>query len=555
MTGCVFYFYKQHMYQESNIKYIVFLEQLEANNIKEVTLTDSAYIKFKLINDNVTYYTDNPRLYNLKELLLLSGVVVREGGGASLTFQGLAGFVLSICGLFMFYTLMNKRGSSMSKVKFESIINKTNKVTFKDIEGNEEAKDSVSDVIDFIKDPDKYKKLGARIPRGLMFYGNPGTGKTLMARALAAEASVPFFAVNGSDFVQMYVGVGAARVRELFSKAKKEKKAVIFIDEIDALAKKRSGKDIGNDERDQTLNALLTEMSGFYNDDGIVVIAATNRLDVIDEALLRPGRFDRIIEMGLPDVNARVNILKLYAENKPFTNEVDFDLLARDTVGFSGAMLESLLNEAAILAAKKGASYITKDDLDKAYYTILVGAEKKDKRSIAITDKRITAFHEAGHALVTRLTSPDSYIAKVSIIPSSKGTGGFCMNIPKDKLYMLKKEIEAQIMITLAGRAAEELIFGTDDVSTGAGNDIEKATMLAKDYINKYGMGDNTKLINLELFDEDDVSLKECSKLLDRLYINTKKLIGNNLVKLKALANILLEKETLNADDVINILN
>jgi cell division protease FtsH len=419
---------------------------------------------------------------------------------------------------------------------------------FADIAGNEEAKESVRDVVDFIQKPEKYAKYGARMPHGMIFYGPPGTGKTLMAKAIANEAGAPFYAVSGSDFVQMYVGVGAGRVRELFKKARESKKAVIFIDEIDAIGKQRSSNPQGgNDEREQTLNALLTEMSGFANGEGIVVIAATNRLDTLDEALLRPGRFDRQVEIGLPDLNARRSILNLHLKNKPVSDDVSVDSVAKQTVFFSGAMLENLINEAAIFAAKREADYIDSDDIDKAYYTVIAGSEKKDRSNIKESERRITAFHEAGHALTAKLLSPENTVAKITIIPSTKGAGGFCVNIPPDKMYYTKCEIENQIMINLSGRAAEELIFGAENVTTGAGNDIEKSNKLANDYINKYAMGST-------FLSDEKTSHCAVSDLLDGLYVKTKELLTENHHLLNAISEELLAKETLDEEDLDRIL-
>ncbi len=456
-------------------------------------------------------------------------------------------------GLILYFAFRQTRKAPVkSGVHMEFVdVNESDciKCTLQDVAGNEEAKECVEDIIDYMKNPDKYQKYGARVPRGVIFYGPPGTGKTLMAKAIAGEAEVPFYAVSGSDFVQMYVGVGANRIRELFKKAKHKGKAVIFIDEIDALGKKRgSSMQGGNDERDQTLNALLTEMSGFKGNEGVVIIAATNRIDTLDEALLRPGRFDRLVEIGLPDIHTRLSILNYHAKNKPLAKGINLNDIAKETVFFSGAMLENYLNEAAILSAKSGKEFIEREELEKAYFTIIAGSEKKKRSASFEKEKQITAYHEAAHALVTKLLTPENIISKVTIIPSTKGAGGFCINIPEEKLFYTKQDLQKQIMVNVAGRAGEELIFGENLITTGASNDIEKATAIAYDYVGKYGMGENTGLLNLAKFKFKDEAyiLRECSALIDKLYCDTKTLLETNMEKLHNIANELIDKESLN---------
>jgi len=355
---------------------------------------------------------------------------------------------------------------------------------FTDVAANEEALESMRDLIGFIKTPEKYASLGARVPRGILLYGMPGTGKTLLARALAGEAGVPFFAVNGADFVEMYVGVGASRVRSLFQKARKAGRAVIFFDEIDAIGKKRTNQ---NDEREQTLNALLSEMSGFSEGDGIVVLAATNRIDTLDDALLRPGRFDRRIEVPLPGPGERLKILEVHARNKPMGDDVCLNELAAETSLFSGARLESMLNEAAILAAKRGSDRIFKQDISTAMDVMLFGMERPGGISYQ-QEKEQTAAHEAGHALLTALLLPESAIRKVSIIPTGNGAAGYSMAIPPEKMFYQKRELLSHIAVALAGREAEILFSGEDFLSTGAANDIEKAASLAQRMVCEWGM-------------------------------------------------------------------
>lgn len=355
---------------------------------------------------------------------------------------------------------------------------------FSDVAANDEAMESLRDVLHFIRSPETYRRFGARVPRGVMLYGAPGTGKTLMARALAGEAGVPFFAVNGADFVEMYVGVGASRVRALFQAARKAGRAVIFFDEIDAIGKKRDNR---SDEREQTLNALLSEMSGFDERDGVVVLAATNRLDTLDEALLRAGRFDRQIEVPLPGLSERLRILEVHARGKPLAGDVSLKELARETVLFSGAKLECLLNEAAILAAKRDAPAIASADVRRALDTLLFGQDRPGAARLA-HEREVTAAHEAGHAILTAVLLPGSGIRKVSIIPTGRGAAGYSMAVPEEKLFHEKRELLSHIAVALAGREAEAMLLGAERVSTGAANDIEKASLIARRMVCEWGM-------------------------------------------------------------------
>lgn len=540
-----------------DMTYNEFINNIEGSLVSEVKIIDDNTLYVTLKNDGKTQYkVPNPLKEDFKEYLLLQDVKVGTGSSNMLqkTFQTV-GIGLLLIGVFWYI----RKGSNNNKQVIvdanKNKISNNNIVNFSNVAGNDEAKDLVKDIIDFIKTPEKYSAMGARMPRGVMLYGPPGTGKTLMAKAVAGEADVPYYAVSGSDFIQMYVGVGASRIRQLFKKAKKSEKAVIFIDEIDAIGKTRAGKaTASNDERDQTLNALLTEMSGFNDNEGIVVIAATNRIDTLDPALLRPGRFDRQIEIGLPDYNARRAILSLHAKNKPLDDTVDVDYIAKDTVYFSGAMLENLMNEAAIITANENEKVIRKDHIDKAFYTVIAGAQKKDRSGISDKDKQITAYHEAGHALMTKLLLPDNIISKVTIIPSTKGAGGFSMNIPKDKMYNTKKDIIGNIKVLLAGRASEEIIFGSDGVTTGASNDIKKASNLIKDYIVKYGMDEDFGLFNFQSVDINDTSIvKQCRNELKKAYDSALEILKNNIDYLNKIARMLIEKETINNNDINEI--
>ena len=537
----------------SMLDYSIFVEELEAGNVADVHIKDQEKLIITMKDESV-FETANPQSESMREFFLLNGATVSSGS------QGFPFLLLKIFGiggvgaLAIFYM---KKNSGKDKIQIVDA-NRPNSVeeslfTFKDMAGNEEAKDLVRDIIDFIKDPDKYERLGAKMPKGILLYGPPGTGKTLMAKAIAGEAGVPFYAVSGSDFVQMYVGVGASRIRQLFNKAKKSKKAVIFIDEIDAIGKKRAnGANQGNDERDQTLNALLTEMSGFNTHSGIVVIAATNRLDALDNALIRPGRFDRLIEVGLPDVKARKRILGLHLKGKPVHPSVDVDQLSRETIYFSGAMLENLANEAAIFAANGNSEVITQENFEKAFYTIIAGSAKKDRSTIDFEDRRITAYHESGHALASKLLQPENRVSKVTIIPSTKGIGGFSMSIPKDRQYRSKSNILCEIKVMLAGRAAEELIFGADNITTGASTDIEKASKLVKEYVTKFGMDEDFGLFNYDAvsMNPDPMVMEKCREHMKNLYQEIKKIIADNLGLLNLFAEELLKRETLNEEEL-----
>jgi len=536
------------------MEYTVFLQAVHDGTIAEVRLTDTAMLSFNLTYSTANYITNNPRRDGFKEYLLLQGVHISEVASNGDTLLQL-GFSVALIGGVLFF--LNRRGA-MAKAK--SGINTVAVQNtpglplcdFNHVAGNVEAKESIKDIVDYLRQPEKFARYGARMPRGILFHGKPGTGKTLMARAMAGEAGVPFYAVSGSDFVQMYVGVGAARVRELFKKAREAGRGVIFIDEIDALGKKRSDGINGNDEREQTLNALLTEMQGFDNAHGIVVVAATNRPDTLDEALMRPGRFDRRVEIGLPDLNARKQIIDLHISGKPLSNAIDLNKLATDTVYFSGAMLEGLINDAAINAARRASDYIEPQDITTAYYTALAGSEKKDRSNIREKERETTAWHEAGHAVAALVTNPENRVAKVTIIPSTSGAGGFCVSIPPERMYYTKQDLRQQIMVSLAGRAAEELHFGADNVTTGASNDIEKATTAAMQYVAKFGMGNG--IADMLLLKDEQRVAQESAELVNTLYMETLQLLQGNYSAVENLAKLLLEKETVDGEEIAELL-
>lgn len=539
------------------LSYPLFLDAVSKKQVEEVILAESSNsFKARLSTNSDSLYTvPNPKTDDFTEYLLINGIKVSYSTNTATNAVQVI-VVALIAGGIIWYS--RRGGSNKNLIKDANKKKKKTSptVTLAQVAGNAEAKSMVEDIIGFIKNPEQYSSVGARMPKGLLFYGPPGTGKTLMAKAIAGEANVPFYTMSGSDFVQMYVGVGASRIRNLFHKAKKNEKAVIFIDEIDAIGKKRArNSNASNDERDQTLNALLTEMSGFHDNQGIVVIGATNRLDTLDEALLRPGRFDRQIEIGLPDVNSRKKILSLHAKNKPISEDVDFDEIAKSTVYFSGAMLENLMNEAAINAANEKMQVINKNHIEKAFYTVIAGAPKTDRSYISERDRKITAYHEAGHALMTKLLLPDNFISKVTIIPSVRGAGGFNLSIPKDTMFQSQRQISANIKVLLAGRAAEELIFGVKEITTGASNDIQKASSLTVDYMNKYGMDSEMGLFSLEVLSEvhDDHLVKKCRELINDLYEETKEMLQTNITILENITAELLDKESLGSEDIERI--
>ena len=440
------------------------------------------------------------------------------------------------------------------------------RVTFANVAGLKEEKEELEEIVDFLRAPKKYTRLGARIPKGVLLVGPPGTGKTLLAKAIAGEAGVPFFSISGSDFVEMFVGVGASRVRDLFEEAKKNAPCIVFIDEIDAVARRRgTGMGGGHDEREQTLNQLLVEMDGFGVNEGIIVMAATNRVDILDPAIMRPGRFDRKVHVGRPDVGGREEILSVHAKNKPLGDDVDLKQIAQTTAGFTGADLENLLNEAAIIAAKEDRAYITQADIKKAFVKVGIGAEKKS-RVISEKEKRITAFHESGHAILFHLLPDVGPVYSVSIIPTGAGAAGYTMPLPeRDDMFNTKGKMLQDIIVSLGGRVAEELVF--DDITTGASQDIKQATRMAKDMVTKYGMSENIGLICYDN-DDDEVFIGrdlahtrgygegvattidlEVKRIIDECYEKAKQMIAEHRDVLDACANLLLEKEKISQQE------
>ena len=481
------------------------------------------------------------------------------------------GFILL---LFVISTLNNRAaggGGSNNKVmnfgksRARMTTDKDKQLSFKDVAGLEEEKEELSEIVDFLRTPKKYVQVGARIPKGVLLEGPPGTGKTLLAKAIAGEAGVPFFSISGSDFVEMFVGVGASRVRDLFENAKKHSPCIIFIDEIDAVARRRgTGMGGGHDEREQTLNQLLVEMDGFGVNEGIIVIAATNRVDILDPAILRPGRFDRKVEVGKPDVKGREEILEVHAKGKPISDDVDLEQIARTTAGFTGADLENLLNESAINAAKAGKSYIVHEDIQKAFIKVGIGTEKKSK-VISEKEKEITAYHEAGHAILFHVLPDVGPVYTVSIIPTGRGAAGYTMPLPeKDEMFYTKGRMLQHIIVALGGRVAEEIVF--DDITTGASADIKKATQIARDMVTKYGFSDSIGMISYDNGDEvfigrdwgqtrnysEGIARKiddEVKLIIDECHERARKIINENSDILHKTAKLLLEKEKINREE------
>ena len=493
--------------------------------------------------------------------------VRREGWFATYILPSLIMVVL----LIVFMTYMNGSAGGGSKMmnfgkSHAKLTKDDNKFNFSKVAGLDEEKEELAEIVDFLKNPKKYVEVGARIPKGLILVGPPGTGKTLLAKAVAGEAGVPFFSISGSDFVEMFVGVGASRVRDLFDEAKKNAPCIVFIDEIDAVARRRgTGMGGGHDEREQTLNQMLVEMDGFSDNEGIIVMAATNRVDILDPAILRPGRFDRKVAVGKPDIKGRREILDVHCDKKPLAEDVDLDEVARMTQGFTGADIENLMNESAILAAKQNRQYILMDDIRQSFVKVGIGQEKKS-RIVSEKEKKITAYHEAGHAILFHLLPDVGPVHTVSIIPTGMGAAGYTMPMPdEDNMFMTRGEMLQDITVSLGGRVAESLVF--DDITTGASSDIKKATQTARDMVVRYGMSESVGVICYD--DEGDevfigrdlahtrgyseaVAGKidaEVKKIIDECYDKAKELISSHRHVLEACATLLLEKEKINREE------
>ncbi len=519
------------------------------------------------VNQAVKYIEDSGYLYTL-------GDVERDSVFLTIILPIMVGVIIIIFIFMLFSASANNAGGggansklmNFGKSRARMLDPATNKITFKDVAGLSEEKEEMEEIVDFLKQPSKYAQLGARIPKGVMLVGPPGTGKTLLAKAIAGEAGVPFYSISGSDFVEMFVGVGASRVRDLFEEAKKNAPCMIFIDEIDAVARRRgTGMGGGHDEREQTLNQMLVEMDGFGVNDGIIVLAATNRVDILDPAILRPGRFDRKISVGRPDVKGRKEILEVHAKNKPLGDDVNLDEVAQTTAGFTGADLENLLNEAAIQAAKQDRAYIKQEDINKSFIKIGIGTEKHS-RIISEKEKKITAYHESGHAILFHVLSEVGPVHTVSIIPTGNGAAGYTMPLPeRDEMFNTRGKMLQNIMVSLGGRIAEELTF--DDITTGASQDIKQATSLAKAMITKYGMSSKLGLV-CYADDDDEVFIgrdlahtksyaektaatidEEVQNIVSDCYAKAKEIIVQHKDVLEKSAQLLLKKEKIGREE------
>ena len=572
---------------EQEVPYSEFVELVKDGKVDSVVMK-SDRITFEMKEDadkkegsglsgaQVTYYTGVFPDEDLKNMLAEYGVTtysreVPDTTGAVLysILSYLIPIVLMV-GAYVFIMGRMSRGGGMmgvGKSKAKVYMQKETGVTFKDVAGQDEAKESLQEVVDFLHNPGKYTKIGAKLPKGALLVGPPGTGKTLLAKAVAGEANVPFFSLSGSDFVEMFVGVGASRVRDLFEEAKKMAPCIIFIDEIDAIGKRRdSGLGGGNDEREQTLNQLLSEMDGFDTSKGLLILAATNRPEVLDQALLRPGRFDRRVIVDKPDLKGRVNILKVHSKDVHLDETVDLEAIALATSGAVGSDLANMINEAAILAVKDGRNMVSQKDLFEAVEVVLVGKEKKD-RILSKEERRIVSYHEVGHALVSALQKDSEPVQKITIVPRTMGALGYVMNVPEEEKYLnTEKEIRAMLVEFVAGRAAEEIVF--DTVTTGAANDIEKATRIARAMVTQYGMSPKFGLIGLETVENQYLSgrtVLNCSdemaaevdrevmQILKDSYAEAKRLLTENREALDKIAAFLIEKETITGKEFMEI--
>ena len=559
---------------QQEMSYTSFVEEVEEGNVTEAYINQNSAVPTGTVTVTLKG-EDAARTVNVSDVEKVESLlqendidygmsdVPRESMFTTIAIP----LLITLCGVMLLFFLMNRQngganakamnfGKSRARMSTQNDI----KVTFSDVAGLKEEKEALEEIVDFLKAPKKYIQVGARIPKGVLLVGPPGTGKTLLAKAVAGEAGVPFFSISGSDFVEMFVGVGASRVRDLFQDAKKKAPCIVFIDEIDAVARRRvSGLGGGHDEREQTLNQLLVEMDGFGVNEGIIVMAATNRKDILDPAILRPGRFDRNVIVGRPDVGGREEILKVHAKNKPLAEDVDLKQIAQTTSGFTGADLENLLNEAAIIAAKDNRAFLTQSDIRHAFVKVGIGPEKKS-RIVSEKERRITAYHEAGHAILFHVLPDVGPVYSVSIIPTG-GAGGYTMPLPeKDEIYNTKGQMLQEITVSLGGRVAEEEIF--DDITTGASQDIKQATAIAKSMITKFGMSERLGLINYDN-DSDEVFIgrdfghtsrgygekvagtidEEVKRIIDECYLKARTIIREHHSVLDACAQLLLEKE------------
>ena len=578
----VFWFSDRMQSTEQRYTEAMFQEDLKEDNVDSVVInpnkeTPTGTLKIYLKDEDYSKSMNVLNTEKVQEILEENGVAYKIADMPKLSVftTVVLPLVLTVGVVLLLFVLMNRQAGGGANAKAMSFgksrarlsTDRDKKVTFANVAGLKEEKEELEEIVDFLKEPKKYIQVGARIPKGVLLVGPPGTGKTLLAKAVAGEAGVPFFTISGSDFVEMFVGVGASRVRDLFEEAKKNAPCIIFIDEIDAVARRRgTGMGGGHDEREQTLNQLLVEMDGFGVNEGIIVMSATNRVDILDPAILRPGRFDRKVMVGRPDIQGREEILKVHAKGKPLSEDVDLKQVAQTTAGFTGADLENLLNEAAIMAAKEGRVYIQQSDIRHAFVKVGIGAEKKS-RVISDKEKRITAFHEAGHAILFHVLPDVGPVYSVSIIPTGVGAAGYTMPLPeKDDVFNTRGKMIQDITVALGGRIAEELVF--DDITTGASQDIKQATGIARSMVTKFGMSEKLGLINYDN-DEDEVFIgrdlahasrgygeavagtidEEVKRIIDECYANAKSIIQKYDRVLHACADLLLEKEKITREE------
>lgn len=563
----------------SEITYDKFIEMVDDGDVKEVTLQSNTLTitpkhQSSGFSEEVYYANQMESVDKLTERLEGTGIKFeyKKPDAAGEIISMLVSVLLPTILLFVLLTVfmrrMNKGGGMMGvgKSRAKAYIQKDTGITFRDVAGQDEAKESLQEVVDFLHNPGKYTTIGAKLPKGALLVGPPGTGKTLLAKAVAGEAHVPFFSLSGSEFVEMFVGVGASRVRDLFEEAKKNAPCIIFIDEIDAIGKSRDNSMGSNDEREQTLNQLLAEMDGFDTDKGLLLLAATNRPEILDPALLRPGRFDRRVIVDKPDLKGRVNILKVHSKDVRLDETVDFEEIALATSGAVGADLANMMNEAAINAVKNGRQAVSQKDLFEAVELVLVGKEKKD-RILSKEERRIVSYHEVGHALVTALQKDAEPVQKITIVPRTMGALGYVMQVPEEEKYLnTKKELEAMLVVSLAGRAAEELVF--DTVTTGAANDIEQATRIARAMVTQYGMSEKFGLMGLATQENQYLTGRtvlncgdataaeidtEVMKMLKNAYAEAKRLLSENRDAMDQIAAFLIEKETITGKEFMKI--
>lgn len=579
----------QNSKKKSNYSYGDFLADLDDGKVVSVTITQNEEIPTGKITVGILD-SDSKRMTYVADVKAVENAIIEYNGRnskaqvaysigdverESIFLTTILPFIIVAAVIIFLFIFMNRQAAggggnakmmNFGKSRARMMDPNAKQVTFKQVAGLIEEKEELEEIVDFLKAPKKYMSLGARIPKGVLLVGPPGTGKTLLAKAVAGEAGVPFFSISGSDFVEMFVGVGASRVRDLFEEAKKNAPCIVFIDEIDAVARRRgAGMGGGHDEREQTLNQMLVEMDGFGVNAGIIVMAATNRVDILDPAILRPGRFDRKVVVGRPDVKGRKEILEVHVKGKPIADDVNLETIAQTTAGFTGADLENLMNEAAIYAARSNAPYISQADIEKAFVKVGIGAEKKSK-VISEKERRITAFHEAGHAILFHILPDVGPVHTISIIPTGTGAAGYTMPLPeKDEMFNTKGKMLQEIIVGLGGRVAEELIF--DDVTTGASQDIKQSTQIARSMVTKYGFSDKVGLVNYGN-DEDEVFIgrdlahtrsygediaalidSEVKRIIDECYVKAREIINENRHVLDKCAELLMKKEKVTREE------